>query len=551
MKTAKYTVIAALMLLCAIPGGAQSKGFRMGKWIEIQTALLQQLNMHYVDSLPIDRIERAGIDAMLENLDPYTVYIPEEENEDLQMMLNKSYGGIGAIIYKPDKNGNVLINEPYKGSPAERYGLRCGDEILAIDGVSTHGLTASESSDRMKGKPGTKVTFKVKKVWTSDTVDVTVIRERIHLPDVEYYGMLNDTTGYILQTGFTENVSEDVRSAFLDLKSKGMKVLFYDLRGNGGGLLSEAVKIVSLFVPKGSTVVSQKGNDNSREMVYKTVMDPVDTGMPIVVLVNSGTASASEIVSGALQDLDRATIMGSRTFGKGLVQGIQPLPYNGQLKVTIAKYYTPSGRCVQAIDYAHRNEDGSVGHIPDSLTHEFTTVGGRKVRDGGGITPDDTLKATSYSRLTYSLVVNGIIEQYAMKYVASHRSITPVEPTLKAYDDSPSSWFRFGDEDYSDFVQYAKGREFDYRSSARALFDQMKEQLEKDGLAGNMSSELEALKKALEMDKEQFLLLKKDEIIPFIEEEIAVRYLWQSAGIQVRLRYDDALREAMTKPRLF
>ena len=551
MKTAKYTVIAALMLLCTVPCGAQSKGFRMGKWIEIQTALLQQLNMHYVDSLPIDRIERAGIDAMLENLDPYTVYIPEEENEDLQMMLNKSYGGIGAIIYKPDKNGNVLINEPYKGSPAERYGLRCGDEILAIDGVSTHGLTASESSDRMKGKPGTKVTFKVKKVWTSDTVDVTVIRERIHLPDVEYYGMLNDTTGYILQTGFTENVSEDVRSAFLDLKSKGMKVLFYDLRGNGGGLLSEAVKIVSLFVPKGSTVVSQKGNDNSREMVYKTVMDPVDTGMPIVVLVNSGTASASEIVSGALQDLDRATIMGSRTFGKGLVQGIQPLPYNGQLKVTIAKYYTPSGRCVQAIDYAHRNEDGSVGHIPDSLTHEFTTVGGRKVRDGGGITPDDTLKATSYSRLTYSLVVNGIIEQYAMKYVTSHRSITPVEPTLKAYDDSPSSWFRFGDEDYSDFVQYAKGREFDYRSSARALFDQMKEQLEKDGLAGNMSSELEALKKALEMDKEQFLLLKKDEIIPFIEEEIAVRYLWQSAGIQVRLRYDDALREAMTKPRLF
>ncbi|MBQ9888297.1 MAG: S41 family peptidase [Bacteroidales bacterium] len=551
MKTAKYTVIAALMLLWIIPSGAQSKGFRMGKWIEIQTALLQQLNMNYVDSLPIDRIERAGIDAMLENLDPYTVYIPEEENEDLQMMLNKSYGGIGAIIYKPDKNGNVLINEPYKGSPAEKYGLRCGDEILAIDGVSTHGLTASESSDRMKGKPGTKVTFKVKKVWTGDTVDVVVLRERIHLPDVEYYGMLNDTTGYILQTGFTENVAEDVRSAFLDLKSKGMKVLYYDLRGNGGGLLSEAVKIVSLFVPKGSTVVSQKGNNNSREMVYKTVMDPVDTRMPIVVLVNSGTASASEIVSGALQDLDRATIMGQRTFGKGLVQGIQPLPYNGQLKVTIAKYYTPSGRCVQAIDYAHRNEDGSVGHIPDSLTHEFTTVGGRKVRDGGGITPDDTLKAHSYSRLTYSLVVNGIIEQYAMKYVSAHRSITPVESSLKAYDNSPSTWFRFGDEEYSDFVQYAKGRDFDYRSSARALFDQMKEQLEKDGLAENMSSELEALRKALEMDKEQFLLLKKDEIIPFIEEEIAVRYFWQTAGIQVRLRYDDALREALTKQRLF
>lgn len=529
---------------------AQSKGFRMGKWVEIHTALLQQLNANYVDSLPIDRMERAGVDAMLEALDPYTVYIPEEENEDLQMMIGKTYGGIGAVIFKPDQEGNVIINEPYKGSPAEKFSLRCGDEILAIDGETTHGLTASQASDKMKGKPGTQVTFRVRKVYTEDTVDVAVTRERIHLPDVEYSGMLNDTTGYILQTGFTENVSADVRSAFLKLREQGMKVLYLDLRSNGGGLLNEAVNIVSLFVPKGSVVVTQKGNGSSEEVVYKTALDPLDTEIPIVVLVNSGTASSSEIVSGALQDLDRATIMGQRTFGKGLVQSIRPLPYNGQLKVTTAKYYTPSGRCVQAIDYAHRAEDGSVSYIADSLTHEFRTQKGRIVRDGGGITPDDTLKADSYSRLTYSLVVSGIVEQYALDYVRRHKEIAPIEERLSDWKANPQAYFNFTDEDFEDFVDFAKTKDFDYRSSAKALFDQMKSELEEDGLAEAMSGQLAALEKALEMDKEQFLNLKKDEIVPFIEEEIAVRYYWQSCGIQMRIRHDAELESALTMPRI-
>lgn len=550
----KNILAAALAFALGTAVFAQSNAFKLGKWTEIQNAILKELNRTYVDSLPVDRMERAGIDAMLDDLDPYTVYIPEEENEDLQMMINKTYGGVGAVIYKPEKDGNVIITEPYRDSPAAKAGLVCGDEILSVDGVSTHGLTSQEGSEKMRGKPGTTVVLRVLKLRTKDTVDVPIVRERIHLPDVEYAGMLNDTTGYILQTGFTENVSSDVKNAFLKLKKAGMKKLVLDLRGNGGGLLSEAVNIVGMFVPKGSLVVSQKGMANGTSSEMRTSTEPVDTRIPVVVLVNSGSASASEIVSGALQDMDRATIIGERTFGKGLVQSIRPLPYNGQLKVTTAKYYTPSGRCVQAIDYARRNEDGSVGHIPDSLTHTFRTARGRTVRDGGGITPDFVIKGRDYSRLTYSLVVNGLVGQYALDYVRKHPSVKPVDagwpltaPELAARKAAGREFF-LSDAEYADFVNFAKTKEFDYRSSARTLFDQMKKELTKDGLAENMSAELDALQKALEMDKETFLNLKKTEILPFLEEEIAVRYFFQEAGIQVRLRYDDQLREALGKP---
>ena len=534
MNMKKRTIILAFAaLLASGMASAQSQSFKLGKWTEIQNAILKELNRSYVDSLPVDRIERAGIDAMLGDLDPYTVYIPEEENEDLQMMVSKSYGGIGAVIYKPDKDGNVIINEPYAGSPAVRYGLRCGDEIMEIDGVSTHGLTSQECSDRMKGKPGTTVKFKVKKVYTDEIVEINVVRERIHLPDVEYAGMLDAETGYIYQSGFTENVSGDIRNAVLNLKKQGMKRLVLDLRGNGGGLMNEAINIVSLFVPKGSLVVSSKGNGIS-EQKYKTTTEPIDTEIPLIVMVDSGSASSSEIVTGALQDLDRATIMGTRTFGKGLVQSIRPLPYNGQLKVTTAKYYTPSGRCVQAIDYAHRNEDGSVGYIPDSLANEFKTAHGRIVKDGGGITPDVIVKGHEYSRLTYSLVYSSIIQDYAIKFVKEHKSV-------------PEDW-TMSDADWKDFVDFAKTKEFDYRSSAKTYFDLLKKELDKDGLADSMKDQVDALQKALEMDKETFLNLKKDEIVPFVEEEIMVRYYFQEAGIKVRLRYDEQLKEALTKP---
>lgn len=531
----RFIPAALAAVLISASACAQSKSFKLGQWVEIENSILKELNRSYVDSLPLDRMMRSGIDAMLENLDPYTMYIPEEENEDLQMMLSKTYGGIGAIIYK-QVDSNVVINEPYYGSPAYKNGLVCGDEIISIDGKPTKGLAAAESSDRMKGKPGTTVNFKVKKLRSGDTVDVAIVRERIHIPDVEYVGMLDDTTGYIKQTGFTENVSDDIRSGYFKLKEQGMKKLILDLRGNGGGLMNEAINIVSLFVPKGSLVVTAKGNTPESVTEYRTSSEPVDTLIPLVVMVDSGSASSSEIVSGAIQDLDRGTIMGQRTYGKGLVQSIRPITYNGQLKVTTAKYYTPSGRCVQAIDYSHRNEDGSVGHIPDSLTHEFKTAHGRTVRDGGGITPDVMIESPSYSRLVYSLVLSGVIDNFVLKYVREHDSILPADE------------FHLSEKDFEEFIEFAKTQEFDYRSSAKTLFDQMKKEIEKDGLTEPMKAELDALEKALDMDKERFIRLKREEIRPFIEEEIAVRYWYQEAGVKIALRYDDQLKKAMASP---
>ena len=531
------TAIAVTFFAAATAAG-QSKSFKLGQWSEIHNSIIKELNRSYVDSLPVDRILRAGVDAMLEELDPYTVYIPEEENEDLQMMLSNTYGGIGAIIHKP-KGSNVIINEPYANSPATKAGLVCGDEIVAIDGVLTKNLEIKESTDRMKGKPGTTVVFTVKKGRTGDTLDIPVVRERIHLPDVEIAQMIDDTTGYLLLGGFTENVGAEVRTKFTELKKAGMKRFVLDLRGNGGGLMGEAVNILSIFLPKNTLAVTSKGNTEASYHEYRTTQEPVDTEMPVVVLIDSGSASASEIVAGAIQDHDRGTIIGTRSYGKGLVQSIRPLPYNGQMKLTTAKYYTPSGRCVQAIDYSHRNEDGSVGHIPDSLTKEFKTASGRIVRDGGGITPDVTIKPKEYSRLVYALVLGGVIDQYSIDYSRRHSSIPAVEE------------FHFGDSDFEDFIKFAKTQEFDYRSSAKTLYDQMKKELEKDGLAESMSEELKAMEKALDMEKEKFLRLKKDEIIPFIEEELATRYWYQEAGVKVRLRYDDQLEKALGVKMLF
>ena len=534
----KKIILLAVSVLCCTVSFGQSRSFNIGKWTELQKAILQELNRSYVDTLPVDRIERVGIDAMLEALDPYTVYIPEEENEDLEMMLRRTYGGVGAVIYKPEIDGYVTINEPYENSPAHKAGLVCGDEVMEIDGVSVIGLTTQECSDRMKGTPGTKLVLKVRKLRTGEVQDVNIIRERIHLPDLEYAGMLNDTTGYIYQSGFTQGVSQELKDAVNKLKKQGMKQLVYDLRGNGGGILQEAVQIVGLFVPKGSLVVSARGRLESEQQEYYTNSAPIDTEMPIIVMVDGGSASASEIVSGALQDYDRATIMGTRTYGKGLVQSIRPLPYNGQMKVTTAKYYTPSGRCVQAIDYSNRREDGSVAAIPDSLTNEFRTAGGRIVRDGGGITPDVEIQAEPYSRLTLSLSYSGILEQYAVEYVKKHQSIPAVKD------------FKLSDADYEEFIEYAKGREFDYRSSAKTYFDQMTRQLESEGLKDSMQEQLDALNKAIDLDKETYLRLKKDEIVPLIEEEIVVRYYFQPAGIELRTRYDTQLHKALEAPRI-
>ena len=538
MKKLLFALAAALTV--SVSAFAQSHSYDMGKWVELQVAILKELNRSYVDSLEISRIERAGVDAMLEALDPYTVYVPEEEQENFEMMLSNTYGGIGAVIYKPDKDGNVIINEPYEGSPAVKAGLQCGDEIVSIDGESTHGLNSGQCSEKMRGKPGTTVTFMVKKLrggktWKAgEVIEVPVVRQRIVLPSIEYWGMLDGETGYVLLSSFTDGVAKGVRECVTKLKRQGMKRLVLDLRGNGGGLLSEAVGIVSIFVPKGSVVVTSKGKQTSSNTTYRTSSEPLDTDLPLIVMVDSGSASASEIVSGALQDYDRATIIGTKTYGKGLVQSIRQLPFDGQLKVTTAKYYTPSGRCVQAIDYSHRNEDGSVGQIPEELTHTFTTAHGRTVRDGGGITPDHVIQPKKYSRITYSLVLNGIVEQYVLDYVRRHESIPAV-------DD-----FHF--TDFEDFVNFAKNKTFDYRTSSRTAFDDLRDAIKEEGLGDEALEQLKALEAALDISKEDYMRLKKDEIIPFIEEELAVRYYFQEAGIKVRLRYDTQLRQALECP---
>lgn len=493
----KKILTLVVVLLACLPLGAESRNFKLGKWTQIQSAIVKELQRSYVDTLPVDRMERAAIDALLATLDPYTVYVPAEELEDFTLQIGKVYGGVGAIISKPDLQGNVLVSEPYAASPAVKAGLQSGDEILEIDGVSVLGLDSQTCSEKMRGTPGSTVSFLVKKVYSGDTLRVNVVREKIHLPDIEYAGMLDSQTGYISQSGFTEGVSDSLRVKVKELKRQGMKRLVLDLRGNGGGLMQEAIRIVSIFVPKGSVVVTAKGREGEREQVYRTYEDPVDTSLPLIVLVDSGTASSSEIVSGALQDLDRATIMGTRTYGKGLIQSIKPLPYGGQLKLTTGRYYTPSGRCVQAIDYSHRNADGSVSAIPDSLTHEFRTKGGRIVRDGGGITPDVKIEPVKFDDIVVSLVVRGITDYYALQYVREHPSI------------APESEFVF--DDWDEFLECAR-----------------------EHLPEKDSSSLDSL------DREQ--------IRPFIEQEIIVRYYFQQAGVKHSLSSDEVLQKALVSP---
>lgn len=526
-----FVFVAAAVV--AVNSNAQTRSFKLGQWSEIETSIIHNLAKYYVDTLPVDKMYKSGIEAMLENLDPYTVYVPQEEQDDFEMMISNTYGGIGAIIHKPDTGSNVIINEPYANSPAAIAGLRCGDEIISIDGETVKGLTVAQSSSRMKGKPGTEVVFQVKKVRTGEVVEYRIIREKIHLPDIEYYGMLDDRTGYIYQTGFTSGVAKEVKRAILELKNRGMKRLVLDLRGNGGGLLEEAVEIVGLFVPKGTLVVTSKGTDGISER--HTPFEPVDTSIPLMVMVDSGSASASEIVAGAIQDLDRGTIAGRRSFGKGLVQQILPLAYNGQLKVTVAKYYTPSGRCVQAKDYSHRHEDGSVGNIPDSLIREFKTAGGRTVKDGGGITPDIDVPSKKYDRITYSIIMHGLTDNWVIEYARKHESIAPAET------------FRLTDEDYDDFVAWACTKDFDSRSEAKTYFDLIKKQLKEDGLEKDAAAALDDLEKVVDMDKKTALIRSKSQIIPILEEEIAVRYYFQSAGVVVRLRTDNQLKEAVSR----
>lgn len=512
---------------------AQSADFSTAKSLEIQYNILKELSNGFVDSVNLEKLVNTGIDAMLGSLDPYTEYIPEEDEQNLALLTTATYGGIGALIKKLDTTG-VIISQPYAGSPAVKYGLEPGDVILKINGEDVLPLNAEECSSRMKGEPGTKVKFFVRKGRSSKTGEIEVVRERIHIPDVSYSGILQDSIGYIKIDGFTVNGSEDVKKAVVSLKEKGAKRLILDLRGNGGGLLNEAVDILSIFLPEGTLVVSQKGRKNvGADLEYRTRNEPVDTLIPLMVLVNSGSASSSEIVTGAIQDLDRGYVAGTRTYGKGLVQAIRPVGYNGTMKMTIAKYYTPSGRCVQAIDYSHRNSDGSVGYVPDSLKKAFKTRLGRTVYDGGGITPDSVITSDPYSRIAISLVMNDIINDYAIKFYKENDSIPSVED------------FSLTDEQYVDFVKYAVSRDFDSRSGAQVLMEDLLKSAEQEELDDYIRTEAEALKNKLSISKEKMLELKRSEIQPLVEEEIANKYHFTAGRVEAIIKNDSQLKKAV------
>ena len=397
--------------------------FEIAKNLDIYYTLFRELNLYYVDDTKPGDLIKKSIDAMLTSLDPYTVYIPESQMEDFRFMTTGQYGGVGALIRKDGEY--VVITEPYEGFPAQKNGINAGDVILEIDGQSIKGKNSSEVSDMLKGQPKTLLKLKLKRPGTTDPIEKNIEREEIKIDAVPYYGVFSDSIGYINLSSFTESAYADVKKALLDLKEKqNVKSIIFDLRGNPGGLLIEAVNITNLFVPKAESIVSTKGKVKDWDKNYTAAMSPVDTEMPIVILVNSGSASASEIVSGAIQDLDRGVIIGQRTFGKGLVQTTRPLSYNAKLKITTAKYYTPSGRCIQALDYTHRNPDGSVGKIPDSLVTEFKTKNGRSVYDGGGVSPDVLLESEQLSNLSGSLYNKNLFFDFATEFAIKHIIIT-------------------------------------------------------------------------------------------------------------------------------
>ncbi|HIZ85530.1 MAG TPA: S41 family peptidase [Candidatus Coprenecus stercoravium] len=534
--TMTAALCAAFALLSSRPLYAQSEDFNTGKYLEIQSMILRTLQAQYVDSVDLDELIHKGINAMLSSLDPYTVFIPEENEEDLDIMTTASYGGVGALIQKTPQ-GPVIIAEPYENSAAVKCGLNPGDTILAIEGESTKDLPVDQCSGKMRGRPGTDLHMTVVKGRGGDTVDVVLVRERIHIPDVVYYGFVDDSTGYIQIGGFTMGGANDVRRALEALKADvRMRRLVLDLRGNGGGLMNEAVGIVSLFVPQNTLVVSAKGKHPAADFEYRTESAPVDTLLPLMVMVNSMSASSSEIVAGALQDMDRATVAGVRTYGKGLVQTIRPAGYNTSLKLTTAKYYTPSGRCVQAIDYSHRNEDGSVGTVPDSLKKEFKTRLGRSVYDGGGITPDIVVEPDYYSRPIVSLIYSNVLSDYAIKYFNTHDSI------------APAGVFRLTDEEYADFVRFASQKEFDARTESQIEMEEVLKAAERERLADNvdgLENTLDSVLAKLSLSKEDLLNAGKDRIKPLLEDEIAQKFYLRRGGAESALRQDSQLHKAL------
>lgn len=519
--------LATLMLpLCQAGEKKGTREFETSKNLDIFNSIYKELDMFYVDTIRPEKEIKHGIDAMLGNLDPYTTYIPESEMDNLKFMTTGEYAGVGAII--GERNGEIFISEIYEGMPAQKSGLKVGDVFLEINGEDLKGKSTSQASELLKGQAKTITTVKVRRMGEEIKTDIT--RDKISIPAVSYYAV-KDGIGYINFSGFTEKSGDAFADALAEMKKNGAKALVIDLRNNPGGILGEAVKITNLFVEKKSTIVYTKGKVKQWDETYKATREPVDRDIPIAVLVNRNSASAAEILAGALQDLDRAVIIGERTFGKGLVQTTRNLPYGGNLKVTISKYYIPSGRCIQAIDYSQRSNDGYVQRIPDSLTTEFKTAKGRIVRDGGGINPDFYVEPEKNSTISYYLYTNNIVFDYVNQYQAKHETIGSLD--------------EFKYEEYEDFKKFVKERNFTYKLKTEELLNSLKEIAKEEGYFKMSEDEFKALEGKLSHNVEKDLDLFKDEIIDLISVEIAKRYFYQKGEIAEMLKRDKTYKAAI------
>lgn len=535
----KKILISLLVLLLAAPVSAQvdkDHDFKVAKNMDIFNSIYKNLDLMYVDTLDADEVVGNGVNAMLASLDPYTTYYPESKVDELKKMLTGKHAGVGAVVRYNFQIQRVCISEPYENMPAAEVGLKKGDIILSIDDEAMTDKSVEYVSDHLRGEPGTSFILKVKRPSTGKIIKTKITRRTIQMPFIPYYGMLDNQIGYINFNSFTDQCAKDVRRAYIDLRKQGAKSLVFDLRNNGGGSVSEAVSIINMFLPKGKMVLEMKGKLQRSNNVYKTTVEPIDTVMPMVVLVSNNTASASEIMSGSLQDYDRAVILGTRTYGKGLVQATMDLPYNGQMKLTTAKYYIPSGRCVQALNYKH-DKGGYVEHVPDSLTKVFYTAGGREVRDGGGIKPDVEVQPDSLPNIAFYLAgardSNEVMLNYEVDYIARHPQIAPAKD------------FALTDADYDEFKARVLKADFKYDRETEKYLKDLEKLAKFEGYYDDAKQEFEALKKKLSHNVAKDLDYNKNYIKQLLENDIVAAYYYQAGAIQNSLRYDKQVKEAV------
>lgn len=529
--------MAALSALVPVMAQKQSPAgtgnASIGRNLEIFSDVLRQLDIYYVDTLNADSMVRKGINRMLMQVDPFTEYYADEDMDELKTMATGKYAGIGSVIRFSKKENRVVISAPYEGSPSQLAGVRPGDVIQSIDGRDVKGMGTPEVSNLLRGEAGTTFELVVKRPGTNGQLSFKITRKTIQMPQVPYYGMVEPGVGYILLTGFTDGAAMEVRHAMNELRAQGMRRLVLDLRENPGGSVDEAVDIVNMFVPKGNKVVYTKGKLASSNHEYYTSAEPIDVHMPMAVLVSSGSASASEIVSGSLQDMDRAVIIGTRTYGKGLVQSIHELPYQGSLKITIGRYYIPSGRCIQAYDYRHLREDGSVGTIPDSLTHVFHTRAGREVRDGGGIKPDIEVVDDTLATVVYDVAGSEEMLDFATQYVTEH-------PTI-----APAGEFRLTDAEYESFIKYMQDAGFAYNKRSTEALKWLQSIAEREGFYEGAEAEFKALEAKFATNLETDLRRHRADIVEYLEDEIVRRYYYDAGGVKQQLASDKHLQRAL------